>query len=70
VHPETVMPFCVQDLQVLNCNNELVGSISGNHLSTRTIHLEKPVTTKHLKIRLTASRSDVPVALMEVRCYE
>ena len=43
--------------------------IKGNHLSTRTIQLEKPTTTQHLKIKLTRSLANVPVALMEVRCY-
>jgi hypothetical protein len=70
VHPETVMPFCVQNVQVLNCNNEVVGSIADNHLSTRTIHLAQPVTTQHLKIRLSGSHAHVPVALMEIRCYK
>ncbi|MCE7040759.1 FAD-dependent oxidoreductase [Dyadobacter sp. CY312] len=69
VHPETVMPFCVQDLQVLTCNDEVVGTIENNHQSKRTIYLKKPVTTQHLKIRLSGSATDVPVALMEVRCY-
>ncbi|WP_149239851.1 FAD-dependent oxidoreductase [Dyadobacter sp. 32] len=69
VHPETVMPFCVRDLQVLNCNDEVIDSIKGNHLSTRTIQLENPTTTQHLKIKLTRSLANVPVALMEVRCY-
>jgi hypothetical protein len=70
VHPETVMPFCVQQVQVLNCNDEVVGTISNNHLSMRTILFEKPVTTQHLKIKLSGSRADVPVSLMEIRCYQ
>jgi hypothetical protein len=69
-HPETVMPFCVKDVQVFNCNNDIIGSIQNNHLSTRTILLDKPITTQHLKIKLSGSRADVPVALMEVRCYQ
>jgi hypothetical protein len=36
----------------------------------RTILFEKPVTTQHLKIKLSGSRADVPVSLMEIRCYQ
>ena len=69
VHPETVMPFCVNTLKVYNCNNEEIASITDNHLSRRTIILEKPVQTQHLKIRLSGSHAEVPVSLLEVRCY-
>lgn len=69
VHPETEMPFCVQNLEVLDANNNVIGSIEGNHLSTRTIALEKPITTKQLKIQLHKRLDHVPVSLMEVRCY-
>ena len=69
VHPETVMPFCVNDVVITNCNDQIVGTITDNHLSKRTIVFEKPVTTQHLKIRLSGSNPNVPVSLMEVRCY-
>jgi len=69
VHPETVMPFCVTHVEVTNCNDQVIGTISDNHLSRKTIFLEKPVTTQDLKIRLSGSDPNVPVSLMEVRCY-
>jgi len=69
VHPETVMPFCVTDVEVTSCNDQVIGTISNNHQSRRTITLEKPVNTQQLKIRLSGSNPNVPVSLMEVRCY-
>jgi len=69
VHPETVMPFCVQNVTITNCNDEVVGTISDNHQSKRSLTFEKPVTTQHLKIRFSGSNANVPVSLMEVRCY-
>jgi hypothetical protein len=69
VHPETVMPFCVRDVTITNCNDEVIGTISDNHQSKRTVSFEKPVTTQHLKIRLSGSNPHVPASLMEVRCY-
>lgn len=69
VHPETVMPFCVSDVTVTNCNDEVVGTITANHLSKRTILFDKAITTQHLKIRLSGNNANAPVSLMEVRCY-
>lgn len=69
VHPETVMPFCVTDVEVTNSDDQVIGTISNNHLSRRTITFEKPVSTQLLNIRLSGSNPNVPVSLMEVRCY-
>ncbi|WP_138483692.1 FAD-dependent oxidoreductase [Dyadobacter bucti] len=69
VHPETVMPFCASNVKVLNCNNEIVGTISDNHQSRGAIHFEKPINTQHLKIVLSGNSEHVPVSLLEVRCY-
>ena len=69
VHPETVMPFCAQDIEVLDDTNQVVGTINDNHLTKRTLALTKPVTTRSLKIRLQNSHAHVPVSLMEVRVY-
>jgi FAD dependent oxidoreductase len=68
-NPETKMPFCADEVQVYNCNNELVGEISGNYLAHRTIRFDKPVTVTELKINISNSTSAAPVSLFEVRCY-
>ena len=70
VHPETAMPFCVQKVTITNCNDEVVGTISDNHQSRRSLTFQKPVITQHLKIRLSGSNANVPVSLIDVRCYE
>jgi hypothetical protein len=67
--PETVMPFCVDKVEVMNCSNEVVATIEQNHLSRRTIKLETPITVKDLKLKLFNSRKESPVSLFEVRCY-
>ncbi|GGB97924.1 FAD-dependent oxidoreductase [Dyadobacter sediminis] len=69
VHPETVMPFCITNVEVTSSNEQVIGRIIDNHLSRRTILLEKPISTQHLKLRLSGSNPNVPVSLMEVRCY-
>ena len=69
VHPETVMPFCTQDIEVLDDAGNVVGTINDNHLTKRTLTFTTPVTTHSLKIRLRNSHAHVPVSLMEVRVY-
>jgi FAD dependent oxidoreductase len=69
LNPETKMAFCADEVKVFNCNNELVGEISGNYLSHRTIQFDKPVSVTELKIKISNSDSTAPVSLFEVRCY-
>ncbi len=69
LNPEEKMPFCVDEIQVFNCNDELIGQISGNYLAQRTIHFDKPVIVTELKIKISNSNKSAPVSLFEVRCY-
>ncbi|SEI57213.1 FAD dependent oxidoreductase [Dyadobacter koreensis] len=69
LHPETVMPFCVTDLNVYNDKNELIGSIENNHQNRKTITLSEPVLTQNLKIELANSNENTPVSIFEIRCY-
>lgn len=68
-NPEAKMPFCADEVKVYNCNDELIGEISGNYLAHRTIHFDKPATVTELKINISNSDSNAPVSLFEVRCY-
>jgi FAD dependent oxidoreductase len=69
LNPETKMAFCADEVKVYNCNNELVGEISGNYLAHRTIYFNKPVAVTELKIKVANSDHTAPVSLFEVRCY-
>ncbi len=68
--PETVMPFCVERLEVLNCNNHVVAVIRNNYLSKRSISFPEAVITQELKIRLYRNNPFTPVSLFAVRCYQ
>lgn len=68
-NPEAKMPFCADEVKVYNCNDELIGEISGNYLARRTIQFDKPATVTELKINISNSDSTAPVSLFEVRCY-
>ncbi|CAG5068341.1 hypothetical protein DYBT9623_01071 [Dyadobacter sp. CECT 9623] len=69
VHPETVMPFCVSDLEIADENGVVIGKISENHQTKQTILLDTPVSTRSLQIRILSKHAQVPAALFEVRCY-
>jgi hypothetical protein len=69
VHPETVMPFCAQDIEVLDDTGNVIGTINDNHLTKRTLTFSEPIATHSLKIRLQNSHMHLPVSLMEVRVY-
>ncbi|MCF0063547.1 FAD-dependent oxidoreductase [Dyadobacter chenwenxiniae] len=69
VHPETVMPFCATDIEICNDRDEVVGKISGNHLSRRTISFDQPVLTQFLKIKVTNPNPHTPASLFQIRCY-
>lgn len=49
--------------------SKVVATISENHQSRVVVHLEAPVTTDLLEIRLVAPSVNVPAALFAVRCY-
>ncbi|KQS31174.1 FAD-dependent oxidoreductase [Dyadobacter sp. Leaf189] len=69
VHPENVMPFCVTALELLDDQGNVIGSISENHQTRRRIRLEKPVSTRSLKLNIVSKNPDIPAALFEIRCY-
>lgn len=69
VHPETVMPFCATDIEVCNDQDEVLGKISDNHLSSRTISFDRPVQTQFLKIKVINPNPLTPASLFQIRCY-
>jgi hypothetical protein len=69
-HPETVMPFCVQEYVVCNDLNEQVYHQADNHQARNVIIFDKPLETTRLSIHLKASHPKGPAALFGVRCYE
>ncbi len=68
-NPEQKMPTCADSIEVYNCNDEMVGKITGNYLAQRTVILDKPVQVTELKINISNSDKNAPVSLFEVRCY-
>jgi hypothetical protein len=63
------MPFCVERYRVLDEGGAVVASCTENHQARNGIVLAAPITTRSLRIELTAPSKQVPAALFEVRCY-
>lgn len=66
--PDAVQPFCATEVAVFQ-EEQLVGWLKDNHQARATIVLNKPVTTKQLKLVVRNANPDAPVSLFEVRCY-
>nr|MCU0353520.1 FAD-dependent oxidoreductase [Cytophagales bacterium] len=68
-HPETVMPFCVQDFVLCNDKKERIHEKHGNYHSRHTVVFDQPIRTRALHVHLRQSHRNVPVSLTEIRCY-
>lgn len=69
-HPESIMPFCVQDFIICDDNRQRLYEKSGNYHSRHTVTFESPIITQSIHIHLKANSSSVPPSLFDVRCYE
>lgn len=69
-HPETVMPFCVRDYEVLDESGSVVYQTNGNYQTRNVIEWKEALQTSALYIRLRHPGPQVPAALFEVRCFE
>lgn len=69
-HPESIMPFCVQDFIICDDMKRRLYEKSGNYQSRHTITFDTSVITQAIHIHLKANSLNVPPSLFEVRCYE
>ncbi|QEH43851.1 FAD-dependent oxidoreductase [Chitinophaga sp. XS-30] len=69
-HPETVMPFCVQEYQVKDDKGNVIASAVDNHQTCNRIRFEQAINTGSLTIAVKHPSAEVPAAVFSVRCYE
>lgn len=69
VNPETKMAFCADEVAIYDSNEKMVGSISGNYLTHRTVTFSEPVQTTSLTFKISNSNTNAPASLFEIRCY-
>jgi hypothetical protein len=68
-HPEREMLFCVKSYRLRGDGGQLIAECADNHQTRNVIVLERPVSTRELRLELAAPASNVPAALFEIRCY-
>lgn len=68
-HPEDIMPFCVNNYQIINCGTTLLYEVKDNHQTINHFELDEPILTKHLQLILNQPSQHVPSALFEVQCF-
>lgn len=68
-HPETVMPFCVRNFIIHDCNGRVLHRETGNYQTIRTIEFPEPVTTQQLTFAVEHPSGDTPAAIFEILCY-
>lgn len=69
LNPETVAPFCVPALRVLDDTGRVVGELRDQHLSQASLTLAAPLRSRRLTVVLTPPASGAPAALFRVSAY-
>lgn len=68
-HPESEIPFCVQDYEVKNCGQTTLFSVENNHQTINRLEMDEPLETDHLQVILKRPAPNVPAALFEIMCF-
>ena len=68
-HPESIIPFCVQDFSVYDDQNRLVFEKAGNYETMIELNLQTPLLTNELVIRLSKTHDHIPVSLFSIQIY-
>lgn len=69
LHPENIMPFCVQKYKIYDDKGNLVAEKNDNYQTRNIIRLQKPVSTSSLKIEVEHPSQQTPAAIFSVSCY-
>lgn len=68
-HPESVVPFCVQQLKLFDDTAKCIGEVVDNHQEQVVFEFIEPVTTRSLKVQLSHPSESVPASVFSVNCY-
>lgn len=68
-HPERVMPFCIQEYEILDDMGHTIYEKRGNYQTVNSILFDVPVETEILTISMKHPSIKVPAALFAIRCY-
>ena len=69
-HPENVMPFTVNQYEILDGQDKILHHRQNNYQTRNEIVLDNPVTTGSLKFRFHRPSDNVPIALFGLNIYK
>jgi hypothetical protein len=69
-HPESVIPFCVQNFKLLDEQGKVVYETTDNHHSRCEIRFESPIKTSSLTLELNATDENIPISLFGIQAFE
>ena len=67
-HPESVIPFCIQNYVIKDLNGTVLASIEENHQTINTIKFKDSITTKGFTIEVAHPSKEIPAAIFEILC--
>ena len=62
-HPESVMPFCVREFDIIDDKGDVVYQTIDNHQTINRIVLKEPIETKSITLKLKSPSIDTPASL-------
>ena len=68
-HPERVMPNCVRNAAIFDDSGNELGRLTDNHQTRWTLQLDRPVTTKTLRVVAEPPAPGNPPVIFRVRCF-
>lgn len=68
-HPESIIPFCVQDFSIYDDSDNLVFEKIGNYKTLVELNLQIPIHSSELIIRLSKTNEQIPVSLFSIQIY-
>lgn len=68
-HPETVAPFCVQNLSIFDSADTCLGEVIDNRHDRVVFEFDKPISENYIRLKLENTDARVPVSVFSIRCY-
>ncbi len=68
-HPESAMPYCVRDYEIVDATGRSVVTVQDNHQTLNTHRLAEALTTTELAVRVHDVWGDAPAAIFGIRCF-
>lgn len=69
-HPERELPFCIRSFRLKDECGKVLREERENYQARRVIHFATPITTRKVRLEADHPSSNVPAAVMRIRCYE